>query len=303
MLGHPLRLFVALGLIAMALTAGVRSGSATSPASTPVFSRGMGAVLPNDGTRAQVGVSCPEHAPRACAGSVTLVPRGGTANTLGSGAIARASFRLVPGRDAQLKLPLTSSARAALKRGPLSVRAVVGPSASSRRVTVAREALYTAPGRRVVVGFASADERDYEWTWTIPKGKALAVPKFSCPDDMPRLTPGSHFLPYKRGIGGVWDAAMRVTAGDGTGYGGFDRPQIGGVVKGGAGNDYRNMLGWPKGDIWFNSIWAPVLSDGHFKLKVTCTSAPPLHGARLGDYGSDGATAYYKNFFPWKWNL
>ena len=226
MLGHPLRLFVALGLIAMALTAGVRSGSATSPASTPVFSRGMGAVLPNDGTRAQVGVSCPEHAPRACAGSVTLVPRGGTANTLGSGAIARASFRLVPGRDAQLKLPLTSSARAALKRGPLSVRAVVGPSASSRRVTVAREALYTAPGRRVVVGFASADERDYEWSWTIPKGKALAVPKFSCPDDMPRLTPGSHFLPYKRGIGGVWDAAMRVTAGDGTGYGGFDRPPL-----------------------------------------------------------------------------
>jgi hypothetical protein len=294
--------------VALTLTAMVHSGSASPAPAVPVYSVGMGAVLPNDGARAQVGVSCPEHARRACAGSVAIVPRGATANVLGGGAIARATFRLPPGRDVDLRLRLSASARAALKQGPISVTTVLRPSGFSsrtavRRVTIVRETLYTAPGRRLALSSASADEREFEWSWTIPKGKALAVPRFSCPDDMPRLARGGHFLPYKRGIGGEWDASMRVTAGDGTGYGGFDRPLIGGVVKGGAGNDYRNMLGWPKGDFWFNSIWAPVTTDGHFTLKVTCTSEGPLGGARLGDYGSDNANGYYKNFFPWKWNL
>ena len=62
-----------------------------------IFSRGIGAALPNNGRMAVISVSCPDKSRNVCRGSVALVPRGGTARTLGSRALARTSFRLARG--------------------------------------------------------------------------------------------------------------------------------------------------------------------------------------------------------------
>ena len=68
---------VALGLIATGVSIGLGAGSAgAAAAAKPLFSRGIGPVLPNDGTQAEVSIECRGGSGGVCRGSVALVPRG-----------------------------------------------------------------------------------------------------------------------------------------------------------------------------------------------------------------------------------
>jgi hypothetical protein len=298
---------LALGLIAAAFSVGLSSARAnTTVAAKPRFSRGIGAVLPSDGAQAEVSVFCPESTRGACHGSIALAPRGGTARTLGSRAVARRSVTLARGADADLKLRLSARARAALSHGPLFVTAILrggrsGSTVATRQVAVARERRYTAPGRVVMARAANAGSEDFTWSWTIPAAHYLVMKKFSCPSNYPVLDRGSHQALFnKLGIGSYRDAKLEVKASDGTGYAGFDRPELGPGVKLEV-NYYRYMAGWPIGGLLYNSIWAPLGSDGHFALTVACTTKDG-YPARLGEHGPDPDDPYYKEFFPWKWS-
>lgn len=297
---------------------GVAAASAASrlPAASvsgkAVFSRGVGAVLPTNGKMTVVSVSCPDKSRTVCRGSVALVPRGDTARTLGSRALARVSFRLARGAAADLKLRLSPSARRALSRGPLYVTAVLGAALSRAPVKViAKRAVALATARTFKALMAPRESApfdcwenaqcvDFSWNWTIPAGHMLVMQKFTCPAGEPRLHQGSH----KNGHGQT-DAEIEASASKGTGYSAFTIATVARIEP----NDdhtytsFYNMVGWPKGDLLFNNVWAPVFDDGHFKLVVTCTNAEsPYAGGRGAAEGNNGDTDNTSAlFFPWTW--
>ena len=138
----------------------------------------------------------------------------------------------------------------------------------------------------------------FSFDWTIPAHNALVLKAFSCPESMPLVAAGRRrSQPGKPGRHRRNGGELDAKAGSGTGYAGFDRANTK-FYKGGI-NEWRNMTGWPKGDFFFNSIWAPLLNAGHFSLKVTCRNGSGTEVARLLDYGAD--SNYNKDFFPWKW--
>lgn len=303
---------VAGGVAAASAASQLPAAGEAAVSGKAVFSRGIGAALPNDGKMAVVNVSCPDKSRSVCRGSVALVPGGGTARTLGSRALARTSFTLARGTLVGLKLRLSPSARRALSRGPLYVTAVLDAALSRSRVKViARRAVAVVPARPFKALMAPRESApfdcwenaqcvDFSWSWTIPKGHMLVMQKFTCPADEPRLHQGSH----KNGYGQT-DAEIEASASQGTGYSAFTLAK---VVKIEPNDDhtstsYYNMVGWPTGDAFFNNVWAPLFEDGHFKLVVTCTNAAsPYAGGRGAAEGNNGNFDNTPDlFFPWTW--
>ncbi len=289
-----------LGLAA-GLTVGLWSASASAATSgRAVFSTGLGSVLPTGAGIAEVSIGCPATAPGACRGSVVLVPRGDTARTLGSRALASAQFRLARGADADLKLRLSGPARRALSHGPLYVIAVLRGAGSrspvnviaKRPVALASERPFNAPPQapRASAAYECPSSQgvyaqcmDFSWSWKIPAGHFLKMNRFSCPADMPRVAQGRQLLvEIGAGVVSEFRGKLEASASDGTGYGAFKKA----IVKTTHATDaisFFNMLGWPQGHFESNSIWAPLFRDGSFSLKVTCTSATGTDAAWIDD--------------------
>jgi hypothetical protein len=286
---------------------GVGSAGAAA-AAKPQFSRGIGPVLPNDGTQAQVSIECPGGSGGVCRGSVALVPRGATARSLGSGAVASRSFTLARGADADLRLRLSGPARTALSRGPLFLTAILraagsGSPPATLKVAIARERRDTAPLRLVSAAHvAAAGIDEFHWLATIPALSVLYLGKFTCPANFPVV---AGVLGVQRGPPGVpphYRADIQVTA-SGADYAGFDRPELGGTerqVLSGYIFTFRLMAGWAEGNLLYNSIWTGF-SAVDFKLKVSCTVENGTRiRARYLDSGNDPESRGYKLFFPWK---
>jgi hypothetical protein len=306
-----------LGL-AVGLTVGLWSGSASAATSgRTVFSKGLGSVLPTGAGIAEVSIGCPATAPGACRGSVVLVPRGDTARTLGSRALASAQFRLARGADADLKLRLSGPARRALSHGPLYVIAVLRGAGSRSPVNViaqrpaalASERPFKAPPQAPRASDAyecpiqgvDAQCMDFSWSWKIPAGHYLKMNSFSCPADMPRVAQGRQLL-VEIGAGVVTEfrGKLEASAGDGTGYGAFNQAIVKTTHGGTDAISFFNMLGWLQGHLERNSIWAPLFRDGSFSLKVTCTSATDTDAAWIDDGNSvESAISGPTLFFPW----
>lgn len=295
------------GITAASAEPQLRAAGEAAVSGKAVFSRGIGAALPNNGKLAVVSVSCPDKSRSVCRGSVALVPRGGTARTLGSRALARISFRLARGTLAGLKLRLNPSARRALSRGPLFLRAVLRKTSSDaviamRPVAVANDRPFTAPQAGTEGSPYKCDPHDYRpdasscvdfsFNWSIPAGNFLVVKSFSCPADRPNVYQGRKL---GRGSDG-YEGKIEYSASAGTGYAGFNVPTVSEFDF--DDNTYYNMQGWPTGGFSFNSIWAPPLAAGSFSLKVTCTDATKFGAANFSKH-----TFLFDNppsfFFPW----
>ena len=296
--------------LALALSVGLWSpGASAAISAEPVFSVGSGSILPNGGGAAEVSISCPDGATGACHGSLTLVPRGNTVRTLGSRTLARSSFRLADGADADLKLRLSTSARDALSRGPLYVTAVLraagSPVIAKLPATLAAERPFTASTPPSVAApyecWPNAHCVDFSWSWKkIPAAHYLVMKSFSCPADEPRVAPGNPIPRQARD--GTWFNSFRgkleASASNGTEYAGFNKSNVSRFddpERRGNGNGVYHMLGWPQGSVFDNSIWAPLTRDGQFSLKVTCTSAPGYGAAYL----DSGFSKFEAMFFPW----
>jgi hypothetical protein len=299
---------LASGVTAGSAASRVRLANVAGASGKAVFSRGIGAVLPTNGKLTEVSVSCPKRSGRVCRGSVALVPRGRTARTLGSRRLARASFRLARGAQADLKLRLSLSARRALSRGPLYVTAVLGAAGSRSPVKIiAKRPVALATGRPFTALTAPRASDPYEcgpdycvdfsWSWTIPAAHYLVMPQFTCPAAHPRLAQGR--VPTSYGT----DAKIAASASNGTGYAAFDVPALGPKIETDDPNIwFNNMVGWPQGDVLSNNVWAPLFDDGHFKLVATCTDALPLDGSAwmVNPSSRHADEVWYDKFFPWK---
>jgi hypothetical protein len=285
----------------MGLSIGLGAGSAgAAAAAKPLFSRGIGPVLPNDGTQAQVSIECPGGSGGACRGSVSLVPRGATARSLGSRAVASRSFSLARGADADLLLRLSGPARTALSRGPLFVTAILraaGSPPATLKVAIARERRDTAPLRLVASArVAAAGIDEFHYFATIPALSFLRLGKFTCPSNYPVVAG----IPREAYVSNSAD--IQITA-DGADYAGFDRPELGGTESQlvvGYLYVYRLMAGWPEGTLFYNSIWAGF-SAVDFRLTVVCTVEGGTRiRARYRDGGNDPTDRAYKKLFRWK---
>lgn len=274
---------------------------------TPAFAIGLGSVLPTQGGVTEVSLSCPDRDKGTCRGSVSLVPRGQTAQVLGSQALATGSFDLKAGEDVDLKLHLAPEATGDLSSGPLFVTAVLrsagtsGPAAE-RQEALAHERVYSpsvAPTTTRALASTAGDGTTYSWNYDIPAGSALLLKQFSCPSSAPLVAKGREH----RSAGKIVDIVdsegkIEASASDGTGYAGFDRASTSRIQ--GDINEWTNMTGWPKGGFFYNSVWAPLFKAGHFSVKVTCTDVGGLDAARiLGSWDADAPAL--KDFFPWKW--
>lgn len=291
-------------LLALALFA---PGAGAAQPIRPVFAVGLGSVLPTQGGITEVSISCPDRDKGACRGSVSLIPRGQTAQALGSQALATGSFELKAGEDVDLRLHLAPEARGDLSSGPLSVTAVLrsagisGPAAE-RQEAVAHERPYSpsvAPTMARALAATAGDGTTYSWNYDIPAGSALVLKEFSCPSSAPLVASGrEHRSPGKIVDIVESEGKIEASASDGTGYAGFDRASTSRIQ--GALDEWTNMTGWPKGNFFYNSVWAPLFKAGHFSVSVTCTDTGGLGAARLLGWWDAGATAL-QNFFPWKW--
>jgi len=138
---------------------------------------------------------------------------------------------------------------------------------------------------------------EYSWDWTIPSHHYMPLKDFKCPASAPRVAADGRQI----GFISSYEAKVEVKADDGVGYAGWDHVDT-------TANTFTvpapynsrvkmtNMIGWPEGGVFYNSIWAPVFSDGDFSLKVTCTSAAPENSARVF---ADSGGKHYENFLPW----
>jgi hypothetical protein len=308
--GRALRFSVlpAAGAVVILAFALCVPGAGAAQLIKPSFTVGVGSVLPTEGGVTQLSVSCPGRDKGACRGSVSLVPRGQTAQALGPQALATRSFDLKTGGDADLRLHLDADARGGLTSGPLFVTAVlrsagVNAPVGERQEAVAHEQLQrpSAPPTKTRAPTATASgDVTYSWKYDIRPGSAIGLPDFSCPSSAPQVAEGrEHRSPGK--IADIVEAEgkIEVSASDGTGYAGFDRASTS-RIQGGI-HEWTTMTGWPEGTLFYNSIWAPLFKAGHFSLKVTCTDVGGLSGAArlIGWWDVDGP--YLQNFFPWKW--
>jgi hypothetical protein len=104
----------------------------------------------------------------------------------------------------------------------------------------------------------------------------LDLPSFDCPSDAPYVASNGTKIYTTAGWSGT-KAKIQASASDGTGWqDGFDQASVAARHTDNwvsAGNDYRVMTGWLEGTWRYNSVWAPLFSDGHFGLSVTCTSS------------------------------
>jgi hypothetical protein len=276
----------------------------------PSFSRGTGAVLPTKDGVTHVRVDCARGGKvkkGSCTGSVSLVPRGQTADKLGSHPIASKGFFLRAHHGVTLVLRLNQGARGALAQGPLLVTAILRKTGLSERPVAQRPAAIVrpqafkappqAPHARHVPGSRGSNNIEYSWDWTIPAHHYMVLNDFKCPNSAPRVAWDGRQV----GFISSYKAKVEVTAGDGVGYSGWDHVDTtastfnvdapyNSKVK------MTNMIGWPEGGLFYNSIWAPVFSDGSFSLKVTCTNAAPENSARVH---ADSGGKHYENFLPW----
>jgi hypothetical protein len=287
---------VVAGVIAGA--AGSASGAALSPQLR--FARFLGSELPNNGSMAEVVVSCAGSPGTRCSGVLQLLPRGAAAQRLvGSGPIASRSIRnAYAGQEDAIVLRLGERSREALARGNVLRLAVVlrqvGGRSVARNLVAAKERAIVGHRRpnsvvrhivrrlsgRSATSAAAATTVDYSWSWHIPVRHFLVLPDFRCPSSAPYVAGSTNTRTYSprrapRPIAGprVWAriGMLRAAAKSGTGYASFTTPHLTNH------RGVRMMTGWPEGSWTTNNAWAPVLfEDGKFELKVTCTSSDAL---------------------------
>ena len=259
------------------------AGASAATSIRPEFAKGLGSVLPTGGGTTEVNISCPDRRSGNCRGErLNRASRDYRAGAVGKRVLASKSFTLRGGWDGDLKLRLDGPARSLLSHGPLFVTVVLRAAGSAkpvseRRVAIAHERLFSAPGRVTVARAADDGSEVFSFDWTIPAHNALVLKAFSCPESMPLVAAGRRRSQPAKPVDIVETAGeLDAKAGSGTGYAGFDRANTK-FYKGGI-NEWRNMTGWPKGDFFFNSIWAPLLNAGHFSLKVTCRNGSGTRG-------------------------
>ena len=287
---------VLVGVIAGA--AGPASGAAAHPQLR--FARLFGNELPNNGSMAEVIVSCGGSQGTGCSGVLQLLARGADAQRLlGSGPIAMRSIRnAYAGQEHAIVLRLDERSREALAGGHVLQLDVVLSQAGLRPVarnvvlaaeraivghrrpdSVVRHVVHRLSGRSATSA-AAATTVDYSWTWNIPVRSFLVLPDFRCPASAPYVAGSTNTRTYisrraPRPIAGprVWARVgqLKAVAKSGTGYASFTTPHLTNH------NGVRMMTGWPKGSWTTNNAWAPVLfQDGKFELTVTCTSSDAL---------------------------
>ena len=272
-------------------------GTAAAAGPAPKFAQGSGAVAPARNGKTEVGVTCPSTAKeKPCRGSIVLDPRRSTEERLGDDPVARRNFKLRSGRTRSYMLDLDHGADGILPDGVLRVRAELrssGRTVADRRFALAHAERYRGHGHRKVRRLPRSNLVEYSWSWDIPAGHYRVMKRFKCPDQAPRVAPGKEYRFYWRG------AKISHSASQGTGYGNFYLVIISDVFEGRPGLWLRNMLGWPEGSFWDNSVWAPLDRAGHFELSVTCTDGDRvLDSAVNTDYGNDDRK--YSGWFPWR---
>ena len=308
---RPLHCFVALCLaLVVAGAASAQPGAHAARPGKLKLDKQIGNALPTKGGISIVDVDCPGRPDGGvCAGTIRLLPRGAKTKALvGSAPIATASARLPSGTTRQIRMKLNARARAAIRGEENSLVTTVelrSRGTVTRRLEVVVDFKgvrgHARPDRvtrgQFKAGGATVNYQTYTWKWDIPVRKFLELPDFRCPSYAPQLTTNGNKVIYwnyneRRDLG--FQAYMDARARSGTGYSNFTQNHLKQSYDG-----YRTfwyMVGWPSGDWFHNSVWAPLaFDDGHFELTVTCTDKTDVLGSTAIIYESDRAYL----MFPW----
>lgn len=246
-----------------------------------------------------------------CRGRVRLLPRGRSARRkVGAGAIANQPVSLDENASEGVRLRLSGAARNALRgRKSLNVTIDLTTQRGASEVTDSSvlyvPKLVALPGKpdSVQTGTApngaggSDTTNKFSWHFEMNPGAVAYVPEFSCPSETPNVaTNGQEVKPKKEdkriGLRGNLTAERSSSW---VGYSGFNVPttQLRPGVRG-SYPDYDAMVGWPKGDWTFNSIWGDPGIKSTFDLTVVCTSATDRDSIAYVDH-----QVIRKLLFPW----
>lgn len=134
--------------------------------------------------------------------------------------------------------------------------------------------------------------------WDAPPGYYIVLPQFRCerfPDSAQGYieTNGEEIKFFGETTGKR--AKFEVKAKPGVGWGGFNTPDL--EIR--PGFDEHPMLGWPRGDWSFNSVWPPFLgSIDHFELTFACVDPNYLFNDYAWTTGRPGGSEA-RRVFPW----